>query len=82
MMRTFLRNLPREIRKRAYPFAIRVIHSKVELIVAVDQYNGPWWWRRKQQEDCQRRLLSHRSMGRVQYSGLFLRLLMRIAIAC
>jgi surface protein len=38
MMRTFLRDLPREIRKRAYPFAIRVIHSKAELIAAVDQY--------------------------------------------
>jgi Mycoplasma protein of unknown function, DUF285 len=37
-MRTFLRDLPREIRKRAYPFAIRVIHSKAELIAAVDQY--------------------------------------------
>jgi surface protein len=38
MMRTFLRDLPREIRKRAYPFAIRVIHSKAKLIAAVDQY--------------------------------------------
>jgi Mycoplasma protein of unknown function, DUF285 len=38
MMRTFLRDLPREIRKRTYPFAIRVIHSKAELIVAIDQY--------------------------------------------
>jgi hypothetical protein len=38
MMRTFLRDLPREIRKRTYPFAIRVIHSKAELIAAVDQY--------------------------------------------
>jgi Mycoplasma protein of unknown function, DUF285 len=38
MMRTFLRDLPREIRKRSYPFAIRVIHSKAELIAAVDQY--------------------------------------------
>jgi surface protein len=38
MMRTFLRDLPREIRKRAYPFAIRVIHSKAELISAVDLY--------------------------------------------
>jgi surface protein len=38
MMRTFLRDLPREIRKRAYPYAIRVIHSKAELIAAVDQY--------------------------------------------
>jgi hypothetical protein len=38
MMRTFLRDLPREIRKRTYPFAIRVIHSKAELIAAVDFY--------------------------------------------
>jgi hypothetical protein len=37
-MRTFLRDLPREIRKRTYPFAIRVIHSKAELIAAVDLY--------------------------------------------
>jgi surface protein len=38
MMRTFLRDLPREIRKRTYPFAIRVIYSKAELIAAIDQY--------------------------------------------
>jgi Mycoplasma protein of unknown function, DUF285 len=38
MMRAFLRHLPREIRKRTYPFAIRVIQSKSELIAAVDQY--------------------------------------------
>jgi Mycoplasma protein of unknown function, DUF285 len=38
MMRTFLRDLPHEIRKRAYHFAIRVIHSKAELIAAVDEY--------------------------------------------
>jgi hypothetical protein len=36
VMRTFLRDLPREIREHAFLFAIRVIHSKAELIAAVD----------------------------------------------
>jgi hypothetical protein len=38
VMRTFLRDLPREIREHAFLFAIRVIHSKAELIAAVDLF--------------------------------------------
>lgn len=36
----FLRinNIPRELRKRVYPYATRVLHSKAELIAAVDAH--------------------------------------------
>jgi Mycoplasma protein of unknown function, DUF285 len=38
---TFLNDLPREIRKCTYPFAVWVIRSKSELIRNIDQYLLP-----------------------------------------